>query len=51
MTYYKFERGLGKEDIQIAPIRCIRCKGAGVTFIKKIIKGEKVYICRECDDK
>lgn len=50
MTYYKFERGLGKDDIQIAPNRCVKCKKANGTFHKRTIKGKKVYICKECKE-
>ncbi len=49
--YYKFERGLGKKEIGIAPVRCIGCRKANVPFRKKTIKGKKVYVCEECKDK
>jgi len=46
--HYKFERGLGKDEIQPAPIRCSRCKKSGVTLFRREKKGKKVYICGGC---
>ncbi len=46
MTYHKFERGLGKKDIQIAPNRCYTCNIAETLYSIKI-KDKKVYVCKE----
>ena len=49
MTYYRFERGLGKKDIGIAIRRCLNCKKGRVTlYAVDDGTGKKAFACEEC---
>lgn len=46
---YRFERGLGKEDIGIAVYCCLNCRKTGATlYAVDDGRGNKAYVCENC---